>query len=144
MRGGWSSCSVCLRSNVQAGSRWKHLPGCRRSSVALPAAGLDLLRLYGSFPSFAPDGESLSYISYPGMSGVSAVGLDGAEPRILAKVRTRFSSSDKSKCEGKCRSPCLGCLVHFICGGLMRISGSLQFVLLDSTTGANLFRSSCA
>ena len=62
--------------------------GCRRSSVTLPAAGLDLLRLYGSFPSFAPDGASLSYISYPGMSGVSAVGLDGAEPRILAKVRT--------------------------------------------------------
>ena len=62
--------------------------GCRRSSVTLPAAGLDLLRLYGSFPSFAPDGASLSYISYPGMSGVSAVGLDGAEPRILAKVCT--------------------------------------------------------
>ena len=59
----------------------------RQRLTTLPVAGLDLLRLYGSFPSFAPDGESLSYISYPGMSGISAVGLDGAEPRILAKVR---------------------------------------------------------
>ncbi len=36
-----------------------------------------------------PDGRSLAYISYPGMSGVSVVGLDGAAPRLLAEARSR-------------------------------------------------------
>ncbi|KAK9841981.1 hypothetical protein WJX81_002642 [Elliptochloris bilobata] len=66
------------------------VPTLERHDSPLP--GLDLLRLDGSFPSFAPDGNSLSYISLPGMSGVSAVGLDGAHPRLLAKV-TAFSTS---------------------------------------------------
>lgn len=56
--------------------------------------GLDLLRLDGSFPSFAPDGNSLAYVSLPGMSGVSAVGLDGAEPRLLAKARRLAAAID--------------------------------------------------
>lgn len=53
-----------------------------------------MLRLDGSFPSFAPDGTSLAYVSLPGMSGVSAVGLDGAEPRLLAKARRLAATVD--------------------------------------------------
>jgi hypothetical protein len=61
------------------------------------APGLDLLRLDGSFPSFMPDGRSLAFISYPGMSGVSAVGLDGAAPRLLAEARPRWARGPRPR-----------------------------------------------
>jgi len=64
-------------------------------------AGVDLVRIDGSFPSFSDDDEYILYNE--GFTGVSAVARDGSQKQLIFKVST---------C---CTAPWL-CITSFKCG----------------------------
>ena len=72
------------RGGGHASGRWEQ---CQYSGV--PArrarAGVDIVRIDGSFPSFSDDEAHIIYNE--GFTGVSAIRRDGGHKRLLYKVR---------------------------------------------------------